>query len=280
LPFEVFEKLDGSLIIIHFHGGRWRAATKGAFDSSQALWAEARLAQQNLSALQPGTTYLAEATYPENRIVIAYAEPALLAAYDETGLELETAALQAVAAALAWRLAERYHYDSFAALVAEAHQLPASREGFVIRFANGLRLKVKGAEYRRIHALISHCTPLALWEAWVAGDDLDAIRRELPEEFWTDFDTIIALLQQAATDLKVRITQAVAAVAGVGDKELGLRLSEQPEAIRLFLFPWRKSGGNLTGKNRESFFRAIRPTGNNLAGYTPSYALKRVAEDS
>lgn len=282
LPFEVFEKLDGSLVIIHFYSGRWRAATKGAFDSPQALWAGARLAQQDLSALQPGTTYLAEAVYPENRIVIAYAEPALvlLAAYDETGLELETAALQAVAAALAWRLAERYHYDSFAALVAEAHQLPASREGFVIRFANGLRLKVKGAEYRRIHALISHCTPLALWEAWAADDDLNAIRRELPEEFWTDFDTIIALLQQAATDLTARITQAVAAVASLDDKELGLRLSEQPEAIRLFLFPWRKSGGNLTGKNREVFFRTIRPTGNSLAGYTPSYALKRVAEDS
>jgi RNA ligase len=281
LTFEVFEKLDGSLVIIHFHSGRWRAATKGAFDSPQSMWAEARLAQQDLSALQPGTTYLAEAVYPENRIVIAYAEPALvlLAAYDENGLELETAALQKVAAALAWRMAECYYYDSFAALVAEAHQLPASREGFVIRFANGLRLKVKGAEYRRIHALISHCTPLALWEAWAAGDDLNAIRRELPEEFWSDFDGIITLLQQAMAALTTRIAQAVANVASLNDKELGLRLAEQPEAIRSFLFPWRKSNGDLTGKNREALFRAIRPTGNIMADYTPSYAMKRVAEE-
>jgi RNA ligase len=245
------------------------------------MWAEARLAQQDLSALQPGTTYLAEAVYPENRIVIAYAEPALvlLAAYDENGLELETAALQKVAAALAWRMAECYYYDSFAALVAEAHQLPASREGFVIRFANGLRLKVKGAEYRRIHALISHCTPLALWEAWAAGDDLNAIRRELPEEFWSDFDGIITLLQQAMAALTTRIAQAVANVASLNDKELGLRLAEQPEAIRSFLFPWRKSNGDLTGKNREALFRAIRPTGNIMADYTPSYAMKRVAEE-
>jgi RNA ligase len=281
LPFEVFEKLDGSLVIIHFHSGRWRAATKGTFDSPQAIWAESRLTQQDLSALQPGKTYLAEAVYPENRIVITYAEPALvlLATYDENGLELETAALQAVAAALEWRMAERYHYDSFADLVAEAHRLPASREGFVIRFANGMRLKVKGAGYRRIHALISHCTPLALWEAWAAGDNLNAIRRELPEEFWSDFDSITALLQQVMTAFTVRISQAVANVAGLNDKELGLRLAEQPEAIRSFLFPWRKSGGNLTGKNREALFRAIRPTGNILAGYTPSYAMKRVADE-
>lgn len=281
LPFEAFEKLDGSLIIIHFHSGQWRAVTKSAFDSPQAIWAGARLAGQDLSVLIPGATYLAEAVYPENRIVIAYAEPALvlLAAYREDGTEVETTELQALAIALKWPVAKRHAYASFAALLAEAHALPASREGFVIRFADGLRLKVKGAEYRRIHALISHCTPLALWEAWAAGDDLDAIRRELPEEFWADFDRITTLLQQAMTGLTTRITQAANAVSGLTDKELGLRLAEQPEDIRSFLFPWRKSGGKLTGKNSEAFFRAIRPTGNCLTGYVPSYAMKRVSEE-
>ena len=281
LPFEALEKLDGSLIIIHFYTGKWRAVTKGAFDSPQAIWSEARLAQQDLSALIPGTTYLAEAIYPENRIVIAYSEPSLvlLAAYREDGIELETAELQQVATAVGWPMAGRHSYPSFAELVAEAHTLPASREGFVIRFTNGLRLKVKGAEYRRIHALISHCTPLALWEAWAAGDDLDAIRRELPEEFWGDFDSIIALLHRAMADLTVRITHAAVSVSGLNDKELGLIISAQPENIRSFIFPWRKSGGKLTGKTKEAFFRAIRPTGNILAGYTPSYAMKRVVEE-
>ena len=40
LPFETMEKLDGSLIIIFHHNGRWRTATKGSFTSSQAQWAE------------------------------------------------------------------------------------------------------------------------------------------------------------------------------------------------------------------------------------------------
>ncbi|MBP3954380.1 hypothetical protein J8F10_03625 [Gemmata sp. G18] len=30
LPFETFEKLDGSLIILFHHGGEWRTATKGS----------------------------------------------------------------------------------------------------------------------------------------------------------------------------------------------------------------------------------------------------------
>src|ERR1700733_5119468 len=61
LPFEVFEKVDGSLGILHYFDGSWRASTKGAFDSPQARWVESRLAGRDLSALVPGTTYLVEA---------------------------------------------------------------------------------------------------------------------------------------------------------------------------------------------------------------------------
>ncbi|WP_223650147.1 T4 RnlA family RNA ligase [Hymenobacter psoromatis] len=281
LPFEVFEKLDGSLIIIHYWQGQWRAVTKGAFDSAQAQWAEKRLAGQNLAALVPGTTYLAEAVYPENRIVIAYTEPALvlLAAYHADGQGLETPNLQHVAKQLGWPLAERHPYTSFAEMLAEVDTLPASREGFVVRFANDLRLKVKGAEYRRIHALISHCTPLALWASWSAGDDLTELRRELPEEFWADFDTIIALLRQRLANLIDRITEVATSVVQLTDKDLGLELTAYPADVRPFLFAWRKSGGQLAGKQREALFRAIRPAGNELVGYVPSYAIQRATED-
>jgi RNA ligase len=70
--FDATEKLDGSLIIIYHHGGRWRTATKGAFDSAQAKWAEPWLTDRVTAHFKPGTTYLAEATYPENRIVVKH----------------------------------------------------------------------------------------------------------------------------------------------------------------------------------------------------------------
>ncbi|MFC7663672.1 T4 RnlA family RNA ligase [Methylorubrum suomiense] len=186
LPFEAYEKLDGSLIIVFFHDGRWKAATKGAFNSEQARWAQIRLDQSDLSPLVPGATYLFEAVYPENRIVVHYDEPALvmLAAYAEDGLELSYADVLATCNALGWRAARRYAFQSIPEMVKTAEALPANDEGFVIRFSDGLRLKLKGAEYRRIHALISRCTPLAMWEAMSAGDDVDALRRDLPEEFW------------------------------------------------------------------------------------------------
>src|SRR6478735_1200353 len=64
-PFEVFEKLDGSLIILFNHQDRWRAVTRGTFGSAQALWAERIMATADLAHLAPGTTYLAEAVYAE-----------------------------------------------------------------------------------------------------------------------------------------------------------------------------------------------------------------------
>src|SRR5262249_54900263 len=121
LAFETFEKVDGSLIIIFWHGGEWKTATKGAFASPQAQWAAARLKTCDLTALQPGTTYLAEAVYAENRMVVRYADEALvlLAAYDEPGAELSYASLCETAETLGWRIALRHSYDSLSKLMTE-----------------------------------------------------------------------------------------------------------------------------------------------------------------
>ena len=281
LPFEAFEKLDGSLVIAFHHAGRWRAATKGAFDSEQAVWAQARLDAAGLSPLAPGTTYLFEAVYPENRIVVRYPEPALvmLAAYNGDGRELAYDEVLATCRALGWRAARRYGFAGIADMVAHAAALPRDDEGFVIRFSNGLRLKLKGAEYRRIHALISRCTPLAMWEAMMAGDDMGAIRRDLPEEFWTDFDAIVRLLTASVATIETRVAEVAASVAHLSDKELGLSLGSLPAEARPYLFGFRKSGA-IAGRSREALMRSVRPTGNALAGYVPSYAMGRVLDDA
>ncbi len=110
--------------------------------------------------------------------------------------------------------------------------LPRDDEGFVVRFADGLRLKLKGAEYRRVHALVSRCTPLAMWRAMVAGDDLDAIRRDLPKEFWSDFDDIVRLLRARVAAVEARVADVAAAVRHLSDKELGLSLPTMPEDVQ------------------------------------------------
>lgn len=281
VPFEAFEKLDGSLIIVFHHGGRWQAATKGAFDSEQAVWAQERLDSADLSSLVPGTTYLLEAVYPENRIVVRYEEPALvmLAAYDIQGAELTYKDILTCCRALGWRAARRYEFSAIADIVRLAAGLPRDDEGFVVRFSNGSRLKLKGAEYRRIHALISRCTPIAMWEAMAAGDDMAAIRRDIPEEFWADFDDIVRLLNENYRALEAQVVELAASVAQLSDKELGLSLATLPPDLSPYLFGLRKTGA-IAGKARESMMRTIRPTANALAGYVPSYAISRAIDEA
>ncbi len=90
-PFEVYDKVDGSLAVVFHYAGRWHAASKGSFTSSQAVWAQRRLDAADTTGLAPGTTYLAEMLYPANRIVVNYGERrdlVLLAVFGPDGTEV------------------------------------------------------------------------------------------------------------------------------------------------------------------------------------------------
>jgi RNA ligase len=281
-PFEVFEKMDGSLIIIFFHNGKWRCATKGSFKSDQAQWAQQVLAYSDICSLEPGTTYLAEAIYPENRIVVHYsmAGLVLLGAYTAWGTELDYKELQYFSEALNWNIVERHSHSSLDELLKIAKALPPTREGFVIRFNSGLRIKIKGDEYCRIHRLISRLSPLAMWEAMKAGDNLELVRKELPEEFWVDFDNIVKILQHQIDNLIVNVTKLAEGLVTLTDKDVGLLLPKLPPQWSRFVFPYRKNKGDLlSGRNREAVFRAIRPDSNKLEGYTPSSVMNRIENE-
>ena len=181
-----------------------------------------------------------------------------------------------------WPVAERHAFASVIDMIAHAETMPSTREGFVVRYADGFRLKIKGAEYRRIHALISRCTPLAIWEVFLADEDgsgreMEATRRLLPEEYWGDFDAIRQRLEAAVANRKARLAELAAETAHLSDKELGLTLKTYPADMTPYLFGWRKGGWDRV---RAKVVKAVRPTGNVLYGYTPSYAITRVIEDT
>lgn len=280
-PFEVFEKLDGSLGVIAHDGERWRVTTKGSFDSAQARWAEAWLSQRDTSSLSRGVTYLCEIVYAENRVVVSYPWEGLvlLAAYAEDGREWSRDEVESAARSIGLRVCERYAFDSVAALVDAAAQFSANHEGFVVRFASGFRLKIKGAEYLRVHRLVSRVTPLALWEALSAGDDLDAIRAQIPEEFWADFDAIRSLLSERFASVVASVETEADRWSTASDRDVGVSLATIAEPARSFLFQRRRSGVQwwAAPKSRVAICRTIRPTANVLAGYTPGASLLRFA---
>ena len=74
-PFDVYEKMDGSLGILYWIDDEPFIATRGSFVSEQALWASEFLHQnfkKEYQKLNKKHTYLFEIIYPENRIVVNY----------------------------------------------------------------------------------------------------------------------------------------------------------------------------------------------------------------
>ena len=297
LPFTVLEKIDGSLGIIFYWRGKWQVATKGSFISDQSQWATEWL-NKNVAtvSLDTNLTYLTEIIYHSNKIVVSYDFEGLvlLSGYDlKTGLEVLDIARNWFPDFDKLRIPKSYRYDSLDKMIEVAATLDSNNEGFVVRFSNGYRIKIKGQDYCRVHRLISNCTPLAIWDMMRNLDDLDVIRKDLPEEHQRDFDMIRALLQDQFDDYVFAIREFYEDTEDLSDKELGLKLSDNyfveiSKAAKTFVFACRKKGfldevyetpDNIKHARR-ALFDKFRPTGNILEGFIPSSAMNRFEEEN
>ncbi|WP_225805405.1 T4 RnlA family RNA ligase [Streptomyces sp. NK15101] len=253
-PFEVYDKVDGSLAVVFHYAGRWHVASKGSFTSGQATWARRRLDAADTTGLTPGVTYLAEMLYPGNRIVVNYGERrdlVLLAAFRPDGTELPLAE-----AAEAWRPIgsvvrtwPAMGVDELVALT-ESNTLPGGRpatgtdaEGFVLRFASGLRAKAKLSEYVRLHKVLTGVTERDIWRSHgiqrfsalpagelakglgcavtdveaSGGKPLDALLEQVPDEFDAWVRQVITKLETAAADRERAVDEAYARLAHLAD---------------------------------------------------------------
>ena len=192
-PFEVYEKMDGSLGILYWADGKPAIATRGSFTSEQAIVATELLHTKYADAIKyidPTKTYLFEIIYPENRIVIDYGDArklVLLAVIDtKTGAEIS---LPTVETRHALSLPNEYfeivkRYDGLNDLQALKSLEEYNREGFVVKFKSGYRLKVKFAEYVRIHHIITRVSTINIWEYLKEGQELLPILERVPDEFY------------------------------------------------------------------------------------------------
>lgn len=192
LPFQVFEKMDGSLGILYRYKDSWHVATRGSFYSDQAKRATKMLERYDLSTVPKHISFSFEIIYPENKIVVPYGEKeelVVLAAFDnKTGEELSWKKTCKLAKQAGFSTAGTYDY-SIDQLVDMAKHIPHTMEGWVLRFENGLRIKIKGADYLRIAKILSHMTPLSIWEAIVEAK-IDDYIVSIPEELRPEAESI------------------------------------------------------------------------------------------
>ncbi|WP_420575064.1 T4 RnlA family RNA ligase [Kordia sp.] len=181
IPFQVFEKMDGSLGILYWLENTPYIATRGSFTSKQAVKATEILHSKytnTFDKLDRSKTYVFEIIYPENRIIVDYGSEeklVLLAIIDTKSGKNET--LQD----LGFPLPTRYDFTS----LQELKNLNwKNQEGFVIQYENGFRVKIKFEDYIELHKIVTQVSSLTIWETLKTEGTLAQWIENVPDEFY------------------------------------------------------------------------------------------------
>ena len=205
-PFEVFEKLDGSLGILFWYQGQWILATKGSFTSEQSIRAKEILNKYNYHPIPKGYTTLVEIIYPENRIVCGYGNEESLVVLsminNSSGKELDYTSLLYISDETRMPVVKKYDgindYKTLKSLISK------DREGYVVRFRNGFRIKIKGEEYVRLHRILTGFSNVDIWEYLKDGKNIDELLDRVPDEFDKWVKTTIRDLRYGSYQLRER----------------------------------------------------------------------------
>lgn len=189
--FEVYEKLDGSLILAFQYNNNWIICSKGSFVSEQAVAAEKLFYKLNYNSYfrnNYGHTYIFEYLSDWNRIVVKYNEErlVLIALVDsKTTNEIN---IQPLASDFFRKevgfvdIVKKYDGISDYRKLRELFS-GDNREGFVVKFKSGFRIKLKYEEYIRLHRIITNITSYDIWETLKTGGDIEQLLDNVPDEF-------------------------------------------------------------------------------------------------
>ena len=188
--YEIFNKMDGSMILVFWYElkKKWIVASRGSFISDQAMEAKKMLAlKPNIyDKLDKHYTYIFEVIYNTNRIVVSYGNLydliLLVVIETKTGKEISYDDLVRNYNKH-FMIVERF--DIKVNNLLDLKKLEEdNKEGFVVKFADGHRLKVKFDEYCRLHGIITNVSNITVWEHLLYNYDFDQLFERVPDEMF------------------------------------------------------------------------------------------------
>lgn len=259
---EAYDKLDGSCISIFYYDGRWRCSTPGSITSPQAKYAEmVLLLKYDLSKLPTDLTYVCEMVAPFDRQdkVVDYGsrnDLTLLAAFEKKWdqTEVPRGRLRTLFADTGIELAPMYPLDSEDPF---GTKVPDGKEGFVLLFHDGLRVKVKGRWYKHWARIISGITLKNVAELLEVSDD-DSVRKELtprgaPPEIKENLDDTIAEVNLIREEVEEEVDKWWIQAEDYTDFKACAEIFKQAGPVRHILFA--RMRGNKDGEQRALWSR-------------------------
>lgn len=288
MEYTIEDKLDGSLGILYKDpaDNLMKIATRGSFDSDQAHKGteifQKHLAKVvhvpdmlELQKIFDEYTLLFEIIYPENRmndgarLVCDYGSTEtliLLAGINKvSGKELKDSELHFASHVLDLPLRTVFDY-TLDQVIAMKKDLPVTQEGFVVKFANGFRVKVKGDEYCRMQRILNGINPLAIWEQMMLSETFELsedYKKMIPEEILPEVNDIERRIREVWAKKIIDIQQFYVKLGKDSLRDIGI-YCHNPEngvdaGVASGLFMIQK-------KEFAKFFKyvakSIRPTGN------------------
>jgi RNA ligase len=216
IPFsevpEFTEKLDGSLGISYKVEGKTYWSTRGSFTSEQAKTAQLIWDDKYSKVKIPDElTLLVEIIHPSTRVVVDYngmSDLIIIGAVNRfTGEDYEYGKLLALGNSLGIKVTPQKHLTLEEAVKLKS-TIDYNNEGWVLRWSNGKRLKVKGDNYMDVHKLAYGLSDKVKTEYWKDGKIEDLILK-MPEEFREEIEGFKSTLDNQLISLKYEIDELI-----------------------------------------------------------------------
>ena len=249
--YDVYNKMDGSLGIAFYYSNQWIFASRGSFTSEQAIKGGRMFREKfQQSHFSKDSTYMFEVIYPENRIVVDYAGAERLVLLGRIGTK------SGHEYSLDWF--RKNEYDVVREYIIKDYTRLKSLignnfEGFVIRFSNGDRMKIKGEEYLRLHKIMTEVSTTGIWESLKNGDDIAELLKDVPDEFYDKIDEYAEELVSQYIMLEAEYNWIFNKLRGIEDR------AEFAELAKRFKYP-QLLFKMLDGSDySEALWRIIKP---------------------
>lgn len=221
---RVYEKVDGTLIVMWHYQGTWNVSTSGTPDGGQfadLFWKqfENEVDAYAVTAMAENFTWMWEYTSPETRIVVPHTQTSIIlhgCRELDTDLEFDPSI---VSDGMYWPLVKSFNLSSLEDVLAAANVLsPGEQEGFVVVDKDFHRIKIKSPLYVALHHLTGHITTRALLDVARKSEHLELLAyfpqlQQQVEEFVRRLDALCVRIQKTFDNLKDSQSRKIFAIS-------------------------------------------------------------------
>lgn len=177
--YTVYEKLDGSMLIAFLYNGELITATRGSFESDQAISARKYL---DGHLLFEGYSYIFEYIAKDNRIVVDYGNFEGLVSLGAVALDGKIIPPHKIK----WTYGKEFRLPlvfNFSNLEDILKFEKNNFEGFVLWYKSGEMVKFKTEEYKKLHKVMTGLNERHIWEA-LKDNKFEELLDLVPDEMY------------------------------------------------------------------------------------------------